>query len=85
VEYLLARYAEAGPDHTDPELNELRDQITAVECHLVYGIDEPYGGGVTVSNAAWVVLRLHGFEYRDRSDFRDEWRLPTDPKAPPTT
>ncbi|MBX9392258.1 hypothetical protein K4749_01255 [Streptomyces sp. TRM72054] len=85
VQYLLARYDEADPDHTDPDLNKLRDRATELECHLVYGVDTLYDvTGVTDSEAAWLALRLQGLTYRERSDYQDEWRLPMDPKAPPT-
>ena len=84
VEYLLARYDEEDPDHADPELNDLRASATELECHLVHGVDEPYDGEATESEAAWLALRLQGVAYRERKDFQDDWRLFSGPRTPPT-
>lgn len=85
VAYLLARYDEEDPDHTNPAVNERRNQITELECRMLTG-DDPYlfEPGIAERDVAWWALRMAAFMFRDRDDFQDEWRVPPDPKAPPT-
>lgn len=87
VEFLLARYDEEDPDHTDPDVNERREQATTTECHLITG-DEPYDNYRSVRAVAWLALRVAGARYHTHPDYLDEWLPPIlsgRPDEEPTT
>ncbi|MER5750642.1 hypothetical protein [Streptomyces sp. NPDC002088] len=82
VRFLLARYDEEDPAHTNSAINELRDEATEMECHLIAS-DDPDAYGEPKRDVAWAVLRLQALKYRDHPGFNDTWRLVANSRQPP--
>lgn len=83
VQFLLARYDEEDPDHTDPEINEYRDRTAELECHMIVGGDLYPHPDVSKQEYALGGLKIAAFRYRDHPDFDEDWRLPFDSYRPP--